>query len=79
MFLESFNYHPLGAVILVLFAFTAAQSLCPASFRARLADYLRLRATLSNSFYLGFVAVFVGFGATRALLHLAANLGMATM
>src|SRR5262249_38344908 len=79
MFLESFNYHPLGPVILVLFVLTAVQSLSPARSRSRLAECLRSRATLSNSLYLGFVAVFVGFGATRALLHFGANLSLGKM
>jgi hypothetical protein len=71
MFLESWSYHPLGLLILVLFVTTAAISLRPAHERQRLARYMESHALLFNALYWGFVLTFIGFGVTRALLHLA--------
>ena len=71
MFLESWHYHPLGLVILGLFLFTAVQSLLPKACRHNLAGYMQSRAPAFNALYVVFVVAFVGYGATRALLHLA--------
>jgi hypothetical protein len=62
----------MGLLILGLFLFTAAQSLLPAVVRRRLARFVEARARLFNTLYLAFVAVFVGFGVARALVHLVA-------
>jgi hypothetical protein len=70
MFLESWHYHPMGLPILALFAFTAAQSLLPGSFRERLANRMEAHATLLKVVYLAFATVFIGFGALRALAYL---------
>jgi hypothetical protein len=69
MFPESWHYHPMGLFILVLFIFTAAQSLLPKPFRASLARQVQARAKTVNLFYLVFVTVFVSFGLVRSLLH----------
>jgi len=69
-FLESWHYHPMGLLILVLFAFTALQSLLPKHQRLGLIHYLKSHSTLFNALYLTFVCAFVTFGTTRALLHL---------
>ena len=71
MVVESWRYHPMGLIILALFALTAAQSLTPKSFRKRLARSMQTRANALHALYLGFVATFVGFGAIRALIHCA--------
>ena len=71
---ESWNYHPMGLLILALFVVTATQSLLPKTLRARVAVYLRTRAVIFNSLYFAFVAAFVGFGAVRALFHCATDL-----
>lgn len=72
LFAASWQYHPMGLLILGLFLFTAAQSLLPAVIRRRLAGFVEARARLFNTLYLAFVAVFVGFGIARALVHLIA-------
>jgi hypothetical protein len=73
MFAESWHYHPMGLLILALFLFTAAQSLCPRSLRGSLAHSMQSRAFFFNLLYLTFAAVFVTFGATRALYHCAVH------
>jgi hypothetical protein len=70
MFIESWHYHPLGLFVLPLFVFTAAQSLCPKTFRDRLAQFMQARARVFNALYLSFIITFVSFGMTRALFHL---------
>jgi Protein of unknown function (DUF2752) len=69
MFSESWHYHPLGLVVLALLLLIAAQSLCPRSFRDRLARYIQNRASLFNRLYLAFAVTFVGFGIVRALFQ----------
>ena len=71
MLAESWNYHPMGLVILALFIFTAAQSLLPPQLRQRLKSQLQARATAFSSLYIAFVTVFVGYGIVRALLQFA--------
>jgi len=70
MFLESFQYHPMGLLILALFIFTAGQSLLPRTHRDGVVRFMQSRATLFNALYLVFVVTFVSFGAARALHHL---------
>ena len=69
MFVESFNYHPFGPFILVLFLFTAVLSLAP-SARRRVAEYMEARPMRFNGLYLAFVVSFVAFGTIRALTEL---------
>jgi len=71
MFLESFQYHPMGLLILALFIFTAGQSLLPQTHCDGIVRFIQSRATLFNALYLGFVITFVSYGAVRALHHLA--------
>jgi len=61
----------MGLLVLALFAFTAAQSLLPESFRNRLARSLQTQTTVLNVLYLMFVTAFVSFGAIRALVECA--------
>jgi hypothetical protein len=68
MLLESWHYHPMGMLILGLFLLTAAQSVLPRPYRARLAGFMQRRTVFFNSLYLGFVGMFVGFGAARAIV-----------
>ena len=70
LWLESWQYHPMGLFILALFGFIAAQSLLPRLARERLAQTIRHRAFFFNTVYLAFVLVFVGFGVARAICHL---------
>jgi hypothetical protein len=70
MFLASFQYHPMGLLILALFIFTAGQSLLPQAHRDGIVRFMQSRATLFNALYLVFVVTFVSFGAARALHHL---------
>jgi hypothetical protein len=69
LFLESWQYHPMGLVILALFVFTAVQSALPGIYCDRLGRFMQARAFFFNTLYLTFVTVFVSFGATRALVH----------
>jgi hypothetical protein len=70
MWLDSFQYHPMGLLILGLFVFTAGQSLLPRTQREGIVRFMQSRATFFNVLYLAFVVTFVGFGAVRALHHL---------
>lgn len=72
MFVESWNYHPLGLLVLALFVMTAAQSLFPRQVRLKLIQFIHAHATVFNTAYLVFVIAFVSFGAVRALLALGA-------
>jgi|SRR6185436_15759928 len=69
MFVESFHYHPMGLVILALFAFTAVQSLLPRSFRDHLTRHMQAHAAIVHWAYIIFVVAFVTFGTFRALHH----------
>jgi hypothetical protein len=69
MFADSWHYHPMGLPILVLFIFTAGQSLLRRIHRERIAAFLQDRAAFFNLCYLGFTGTFVIFGTVRALLH----------
>jgi hypothetical protein len=69
MFLESWQYHPLGLMILALFLFTAAQTLLPANLRHLLLRHVRSRTVLYQTLYVAFVVSFVVFGASRALVQ----------
>ncbi len=71
LFLQSWHYHPMGLTILALFFVIAAQSICPKSLREAVARTIQSRAVLFTSLYLAFVATFVGFGVTRALVQFA--------
>jgi hypothetical protein len=73
LWLESWHYHPMGLLILALFAFTAAQSLFSRPTRERLAQRIRAHALLFNTVYLAFVAAFISFGLARALAHFGAG------
>ena len=73
MFVESWHYHPMGLVILVLFIFTALQSLFPGSVRGRIHHFLQVRPSLFSTLYIAFVTVFVTFGTVRALLQFRAS------
>ena len=64
---ESWNYHPFGPLILVLFGVIALQSLLPDNHRHRIGEYVQARAVMFNSIHLAFVAVFIGYGIVRAL------------
>ena len=74
MFHESWNYHPLGLLILPMFLVVAAQSVLPNRIRERLAWFIQSRPTLFNALYLAFLTAFVGFGIIRAFLHFNAAL-----
>ena len=69
MFVESWNYHPLGIMILILFILTAVVSVIPV-LRKALADHIETRPRWFQRIHFGFVIAFVGFGAMRALFHL---------
>ena len=68
MFWESFQYHPLGLFILVLFVGIGGVSLLPRLQRERLESRIEARAIWFNAAYLIFVTAFIGFGVARALV-----------
>lgn len=70
LWLESWNYHPMGLLILALFLVTVLQSVLPATMRQRLIGFMKAQAPWCNALYLAFVTTFVGFGLVRALLQL---------
>ena len=69
MFTESFNYHPFGLFILLLFLFTVVTNLLP-SVRRRVEIWMEAHAMLCNGLYLLFVVSFVTFGTVRAIVEL---------
>ena len=69
MFLESWQYHPMGLPILAFFVFTVAFSLWPKRWRDRLSRRLKAHAVTFNACYLGFVFTFVSFGIARIIVH----------
>jgi len=69
MFAESWHYHHMGAAVLVLFLFTAIQSVLPKAYRARLELFLQANGAAFHFLYLAFVTTFVAYGVGRALLH----------
>jgi hypothetical protein len=68
MFLESWQQHPLGLLILVFFLAIAAASLLSTARQQQLASYMRSRAIIFNSLFLAFVATFLSFGVARAIM-----------
>jgi hypothetical protein len=72
MFHESWEYHPMGLLVLALFVVTAAQSLFPKPIRNRLMRFIEAHGRVFNTFYLVFIIAFVSFGTVRALVHLGA-------
>lgn len=69
---DSWRYHPMGALVLVLFVVTAAQSILPEGLKSALKRFIQSRARWFNGLYLAFVIAFVGFGAARALVYIGA-------
>jgi hypothetical protein len=69
MFAESWQYHPMGILILPLFLFTAIQSTMPESCRDKLKSFMQVRAAFFNSLYLIFILAFIGYGTSRAFIH----------
>ena len=67
MFTESWHYHPMGFLVLALFAIIAATSVVPA-IHNYLNSFIDSKARLFNILYLGFVVTFVLFGLVRALV-----------
>jgi hypothetical protein len=72
MFGQSWHYHPMGLLILLLFVLIAVLSLLSARRKRQLARSMESRAVLFNSLYLAFVVAFLGFGVVRILTHLPA-------
>jgi hypothetical protein len=73
MLYESSRFHPMGVLLLMLFIFTAGQSILPKHLRECLRSFIEAKAIWYKAFYAGFVTMFISFGTTRALLHLAAE------
>ncbi len=72
MFIESWHFHPMGWLVLMLFVFTAMQSILPRRQRNTLGQFIEARAFWFNSAYLIFTGTFVIFGVARTLIHVAA-------
>jgi hypothetical protein len=68
MFLESWQHHPMGLLILVFFLAIAAASLLSTPRQQQLASYMRSKAIIFNSLFLAFVATFLSFGVARAIM-----------
>jgi len=69
MFVESWHYHPLGMLILLLFILTAGASAMP-RLRNALVHYIERRRGWFERIHFVFVIAFVGFGAVRVFFHL---------
>jgi hypothetical protein len=70
MFVESWQYHPMGWLILGLFVLIALVSILPPLSRHRLMTFMQSRPVLFNALYLAFVVAFLSFGFARALFVL---------
>jgi hypothetical protein len=70
MFVESWQYHPMGLLILTMLLAIAFASVLPPRLRERLSNYMESRAYAFNLLYLAFVVAFLAFGVGRALLNL---------
>jgi hypothetical protein len=70
MLAESWNYHPLGMAVLVILVATALISVLPLASKQAIRAFIETRGRLFNSIYVGFVVLFVGFGAIRSFLYL---------
>jgi hypothetical protein len=68
MFTESFQYHPMGLLILGFFLATAVASLLSTTRQQNIASFMRSKAVLFNVLFFAFVVTFVGFGLVRALI-----------
>ena len=66
--MESWQYHPMGSLILLMFLAIAATSVMPL-WRRILVRQIESNAKLFNIVYLAFVLAFVSFGLIRALLR----------
>lgn len=71
MFAQSWQYHPFGIPILLLFGFTVLLSLLPASWRRRFAITVIRHHRPVNILYLSFIIAFTVFGMARSILYLA--------
>jgi len=69
MFFESWQYHPMGLLILGFFMATAFASLLSTARRQTIASFMRSKAVLFHVLFLAFVVTFVGFGLARALVE----------
>jgi len=69
MFSASWHYHPFGIAFLVIFAGAAAISVMPAGIRQRVNAAAHRHAIAMNITYSLFIAGFLGFGVTRAVMH----------
>ena len=70
MFFESWQYHPMGLLILGFFLATAVASLLPSARRQTIANFMQSKAVLFNALFLAFVVTFIGFGLARAVVEL---------
>jgi len=70
MFVESWNYHPFGVLLLGLLLIISATSLLDAKRRQSLASYMQSHAASFNALYFSLTLAFILFGICRALLHL---------
>ena len=71
MLAEAWDYHPFGPVFLLAFAGIALVSVLPPVTQGRLAAWIARHPHPSLTIYVALVAGFEGFGAVRALLHVA--------
>jgi len=71
MFAESWSYHPMGMIVLLILLGVAAVSVLPAASKLIVRNVIDENATFFKRVYFGFVVIFVGFGVIRAFLHLA--------
>jgi hypothetical protein len=71
MFYESWQFHPFGPLILLLFLAVAIVSLLSETKRARLATAMERKARFLRILFVVSVTAFCSFGLLRALLHLA--------
>ncbi len=69
MLAQSWQYHPFGIPILLLFGFTVLLSLLPASGRRRFAMNVIRHHQPVNVIYLAFIATFTAYGLVRSILY----------
>lgn len=69
MIAASWQYHPFGIPILLLFGFTIVLSLLPAGWRKRFATSVIRHHRPANILYLTFIIAFTTYGMARSILY----------
>jgi hypothetical protein len=70
LFAQSWNYHPMGILILPLFLAIALQSILPRIQRDKIRSFVERHPVAFKRFYILFFGTFVTFGVVRAMVEM---------